>query len=112
MSIGTYVAFQYISGTPGSTPGTYPKNERIRNAIDGDEARDSTHVRVKRHVRRMCCSRFPTHDKESIMQAWKLLFSSDVGLFSVAVFIVLFAMIGYFTWLFSFKKDTSDNSKA
>lgn len=46
------------------------------------------------------------------MQAWKLLFSSDVGLFSVAVFIVLFAMIGYFTWLFSFKKDTSENSKS
>lgn len=45
------------------------------------------------------------------MQAWKLLFSSDVGLFSVAVFIVIFAMIGYFTWLFAFKKDTSDSTE-
>ncbi|WP_084199422.1 DUF3149 domain-containing protein [Noviherbaspirillum autotrophicum] len=45
------------------------------------------------------------------MQAWKLLFTSDVGLFSVAVFIVLFAMIGYFLWLFSFKKDATEAPK-
>ncbi|HJV75810.1 MAG TPA: DUF3149 domain-containing protein [Noviherbaspirillum sp.] len=45
------------------------------------------------------------------MQAWKLLFSSDVGLFSVAVFIVMFAMIGYFLWLFNFKKDATEARK-
>ncbi|MGE5651329.1 DUF3149 domain-containing protein [Noviherbaspirillum sp. UKPF54] len=45
------------------------------------------------------------------MQAWKLLFTSDVGLFSVAVFIVLFAMIAYFLWLFGFKKDCSEAPK-
>lgn len=39
------------------------------------------------------------------MQAWKLLFSSDVGLLTVAVFIVMFGMIGYFLWLFGFKKE-------
>lgn len=49
--------------------------------------------------------------QESIMQAWKLLFSSDVGLFSVAVFIVMFAMIGYFLWLFNFKKDATEARK-
>lgn len=41
------------------------------------------------------------------MQALRLLFSSDVGLFTVAVFIVMLAMVGYFTWLFTFKKDTT-----
>lgn len=46
------------------------------------------------------------------MQAWKLLFTSDVGLFSVAVFVVLFAMIGYFLWLFTFKKDPDESSKS
>jgi Protein of unknown function (DUF3149) len=41
------------------------------------------------------------------MQALQLLFTSDVGLFTVAVFVVMLAMIGYFSWLFTFKKDTS-----
>lgn len=41
------------------------------------------------------------------MQALKLLFTSDVGLFSAAVFAVLLAMIVYFVWLFAFHKDTS-----
>lgn len=45
------------------------------------------------------------------MQAWKLLFTSDVGLFSVAVFMVLFAMIGYFLWLFGFKKDADEAAR-
>ena len=45
------------------------------------------------------------------MQALQLLFTSDVGLFTVAVFIVMFAMIGYFSWLFAFKKDTSASGR-
>lgn len=43
------------------------------------------------------------------MQAWKLLFTSDVGLFSVAVFIVLFAMIAYFLWLFAVRKPDDES---
>jgi len=42
--------------------------------------------------------------RESIMQAWKMLFTSDVGLFTVAVFLVLFAMMAYFLWLFAIRK--------
>lgn len=41
------------------------------------------------------------------MQALKLLFTSDVGLFTAAVFAVLLAMIVYFVWLFAFRKDAS-----
>ncbi len=41
------------------------------------------------------------------MQALQLLFTSDVGLFTVAVFVVMLAMVGYFSWLFAFKKDTT-----
>ncbi|GAB3553755.1 hypothetical protein GCM10027343_40930 [Noviherbaspirillum agri] len=41
------------------------------------------------------------------MQALQLLFTSDVGLFTVAVFVVMLAMIVYFSWLFAFKKDSS-----
>lgn len=38
------------------------------------------------------------------MQAWKLLFSSDPGLFTVAVFVAMFAMVGYFVWLVAAEK--------
>lgn len=46
------------------------------------------------------------------MQAWRLLFTSDVGLFTVAVFLVLFAMVGYFFWLFTFKKDATTQQQS
>jgi flagellar basal body-associated protein FliL len=39
------------------------------------------------------------------MQAWRLLFTSDVGLFTVVGFLIMFGMAGYFFWLFNFKKD-------
>ena len=41
------------------------------------------------------------------MQALQLLFTSDVGLFTVAVFVVMLAMVGYFSWLSAFKTDTT-----
>ena len=47
--------------------------------------------------------------RESIMQAWKMLFTSDVGLFTVAVFLVLFAMIAYFLWLFAIRKPDDES---
>lgn len=43
------------------------------------------------------------------MQAWKMLFTSDVGLFTVAVFLVLFAMIAYFLWLFAIRKPDDES---
>lgn len=42
------------------------------------------------------------------MEALKLLFTSEVGLFSLAVFAGLLAMIVYFVWLFAFAKDSSE----
>lgn len=39
------------------------------------------------------------------MQAWRLLFSSDFGLYTVVGFVIMFVMMAYFIWMFTFKKD-------